>query len=202
MSNDKLLRLLRGEEADLHAIDPGLHKVHIGLGWSAPKENDGAPVDLDASAFLLGHGERVRWDTDFIFYNNPEIENGVVRHLGDNLTGGAQGGDCEAIEIDLDSISFDVEKIVFCVTIHNSHERQQHFGFVKDAYIRILNLETKVELTRFDLTHDARSEDAFIFGELYRMGGTGWRFKAIGLGVEGGLYKIAKDFNVNVAPIF
>jgi len=203
MSNDKLLRMLRGDDVDLHEIDPGLHRVHVGLGWSAPEQNDGAPVDLDASAFLLGHGDRVRQDSDFVFYNNLEVPGGIVKHLGDVVTGanGQANSDCETIEVDLDEVPFDVEKIIFAVTIHNCEERQQTFGLVKNAYMRILNMETKAELARFDLAHDAPDSDAFIFGELYRMGGTGWRFKAMGQGVKGGLYKIARDFNVNVAPV-
>jgi tellurium resistance protein TerD len=202
MSDNKLLSLLRGEEANLHEIDPGLHRVHVGLGWTAPEQALGVPVDLDASAFLLGRESRVRQNSDFVFYNNLETDGGVIKHLGDNLTGGEgeAGGDCEAIEIDLDGIHFEVEKIVFTVTIHNSEERQQHFGLVTDAYIRILNLDTKVELARFDLKHTAANEDAFIFGEIYRIG-MGWRFKAIGQGIKGGLYKVARDFNVNVAPL-
>lgn len=206
MSNNKLLRLLRGDEVNLHELDPGLHRVQVGLGWVAPEQNDGAPVDLDASAFLLGAGDRVRQDSDFVFYNNLECEGGIVKHLGDAVAGadgqgnGQSSADCELIEIDLDNIPFDVEKVAFTVTIHNCGERQQTFGLVKDAYIRILNMETKAELARFDLTDIAANNDAFIFGELYRLGVT-WQFKAVGKGVTGGLYKVARDFDVNVAPL-
>jgi len=201
MSNS-LLKMLRGDEVNLHEIDPGLHKVQVCLGWDAPDQNNGVPVDLDTSAFLLGRDNRVRKDSDFVFYNNLEVDEGVVKHLGDNVTGatGEDEGDCETLEIDLDGLHFDIEKVVFSVTIHNAEERQQHFGLVSNAYIRILNLDTKVELARFDLTHTAVNEDAFIIGEIYRIG-MGWRFKAIGQGYTGGLYKVARDFNVNVAPI-
>jgi len=202
MTNNKLLRVLQGDEVNLHEIDPGLHKVRVGLGWSAPDKDNGFDLDLDASAFLLGSGDRVRADTDFVFYNNLQIENGIVKHLGDNQTGteGTVTDDCEAIEVDLDEVHFDVEKIVFSVTIHNCEERQQHFGLVKDAYIRIVNSDTKEELVRFNLADSASEDDAFIFGELYRLG-VGWRFKALGRGLKGGLYKLARNFDVNVAPV-
>lgn len=202
MSDIKILRLQPGEEASLHEIDPGLHKVHVGLGWKAAEKENGFDFDLDASAFLLGSGDRVRYDTDFVFYNNPSIENGVVKHLGDNQKGADEKllGDLEAIEVDLDEVHFDVEKIMFSVTIHNFEDRQQHFGMVKDAYIRIVNSDTKAELVRFNLTDCASNDDSFIFGELYRLG-VGWRFKAIGQGRKGGLYKIAHGYHVNVAPM-
>jgi tellurium resistance protein TerD len=179
-------------------VDPGLHRVSVGLGWDAPEQSGGFPVDLDASAFLVNREGRVRQDTDFIFYNNLETEAGAVKHLGDSISGAGEGDD-EQIDINLDALGFDVEKIVFSVTIHNGEERQQNFGIVKGAYIRIANLDTKAELARFDLTEDAAENNGFIFGELSREG-MGWKFKAIGQGSVGGLYKIAREYSVNVAP--
>jgi tellurium resistance protein TerD len=187
----------KGQEVNLMEVDPGLHRVSVGLGWVAPPQDHGFPVDLDTSAFLLNRDGRVRHDTDFVFYNNLETENGMIRHLGDNTTGASEG-DNETIEINLDALPFDVEKIAFSVTIHNAEERQHNFGLVKGAYIRILNMDTRVELARFDLTEDAAGENGFIFGELSREG-MGWKFRAIGQGTTGGLYKIAREYNVNVA---
>jgi len=196
MSNEKSL-MLKEQEINLTEIDPGLHRALVALGWTVPEQNHGFPVDLDASAFLLKVGGRVRHDTDFIFYNNLEAEGGSIRHMGDHTSGGGDG-DNEQIEINLEALPFDIEKIVFCVTIHNAAERQQNFGIVKDAYIRISDLDSGVELARFDLSEDASSDNGFIFGELSREG-IGWKFKALGRGTDGGLYKIARDYNVNVA---
>ncbi|MCK4945310.1 MAG: TerD family protein [Alphaproteobacteria bacterium] len=187
----------KGQEVNLMEIDPGLHRVVVGLGWDVPGQNHGFPVDLDASAFLLNRENCVRHDTDFIFYNNLETEECAIKHLGDNTTGEGEGDD-EEIEINLDALPFDVEKIAFSVTIHNSDERQQNFGIVSGAFIRIVNLDTGVELARFDLSEDASDENGFIFGELSR-DGQGWKFKAMGQGSTGGLYKISCDYNVNVA---
>lgn len=201
MGNNELLRMLRGQEVNLHDVDPGMHRVRVALGWQAPETNQGFPVDLDSSAFLLGRDGRVRRDTDFVFYNNLETDGGIIRHHGDNRTGEGDGSDDrEVIDINLESLHFDVEKVAFSVTIHNADERQQNFGLVRDAYIRVINLDTKVELARFDLTDGAATDNAFLFGELYR-DGIGWKFRAVGEGSNGGLYKIARDFNVNVAPM-
>jgi tellurium resistance protein TerD len=189
----------KGEEVDLLKIDPALHRVSVGLGWDAPEQDHGFPVDLDASAFLLNRDGRVRNDTDFVFYNHLETEGGTVRHLGDSTTGKGDG-DKENIEINLEHMPYDVEKVAFAVTIHNAQERAQNFGLIKKAYIRIINLDTKTELAHFDLTEDAADETGFIFGELVR-DGVGWKFRAVGQGSTGGLYKIARDFNVNVAPV-
>ena len=193
----------KDQEVNLTQIDPGLHKVVVGLGWDAPESKDGHPFDVDASAFLLNRDSRVRRDTDFIFYNNLETESGAIQHKGDNTTGekkeGEEESDNEVIQVNLESIGFDVDKIAFSVTIHNAEDRQQNFGLIKNAYMRVLNVETNQELCRFDLTEDASSDNAMIFGEIVR-DGIGWKFKAIGQGSKGGLFQIARDYGVNVAP--
>lgn len=192
----------KDEEVDLLGVDPTLHKVFVGLGWEAPESQDGHPVDIDASAFILNREGKVRRDTDFIFYNNLETDSGAIQHMGDNTTGEKKEGDtedAEVIKVSLDTLAFDIEKVAFSVTIHNADDRQQNFGVVKNAYMRVVNAETGSELARFDLTEDAGSDNAMIFGELFREG-LGWKFKAMGVGSKGGLFEIARNYGVNVAP--
>lgn len=191
--------LHKGEELNLLEKDPALHNVLVGLGWDAPPKHEGNDVDLDASAFLLNRDNRVRMDTDFVFYNNLSTENGAVEHLGDCSTGqSGDNGDDEEIRIKLEEMPFDVERVAFAVTLHNAEERGETFGLVRNAFIRIVNADTNVELARFDLTEDASNENGIIFGELVRAG-VGWIFRALGQGTDGGLYRIAKDFGVNVS---
>lgn len=188
----------KGEEVNLNQIDPGLHRVVVGLGWDAPDEQDGMSVDIDASGFLLNRDGRVRQDTDFVFYNNLTTEAEALRHMGDNTSGEGDGDD-ERIEVNLETLPYDVEKVSFTVSIHNAEERQQNFGVIKNAFIRIVNADTKVELARFDLSEDASEDTAMVFGELAREG-MSWKFRALGIGTTGGLYRLARDFGVNVAP--
>jgi len=187
----------KGDEISLESLDASMKRVRIGVGWEAPAEKEGFPVDIDLCAFILNSHGRVRRDTDFIFYNNLEADEGAIKHTGDSTEGDAEGDD-EVIEIDLDALGFDVEKVLFSVTIHNAEERQQTFGIVKDAYIRIVNKDTGTEVAHFDLTEDASEDNAIIFGELERDGAT-WKFRALGTSSNGGLYNIARGFGVNVA---
>ena len=53
------------------------------------------------------------------------------------------------------------------------------------------------EVARYDLSEDASSETAMVFGELYRHG-TEWKFRAVGQGYASGLRGIARDYGVNV----
>jgi tellurium resistance protein TerD len=187
--------LSKGGNISLTKEAPGLKSILVGLGWDV-RSTDGAPFDLDASAFLLDSNGKVRSDRDFIFYNQLKSQDETVRHTGDNRTGEGEGDD-EAIEIDLDELPADVAKISVAVTIHEADSRRQNFGMVSNAYIRIVNRESGAEIARFDLTEDMSIETAMTFGELYRYSGE-WKFRAIGQGFAGGLGPLARNFGVRV----
>lgn len=172
-----------------------LAAVSVGLGWDA-RVTTGMDFDLDASALLCNGNGRVLSDAHFVFYNNLTSEDGSVVHTGDNLTGNGDGDD-EVIKVDLAAVPPGCESIVFPVTIHDAQARGQSFGQVKNAYIRVVNDLNGVELARYDLTEDASTETAMIFGEVYRHGGE-WKFRAIGQGYATGLRGIAVDYGVNV----
>ena len=189
------ISLQKGGNVNLSKEAPGLTKVIIGLGWD-PRATDGAAFDLDGSAFLLKTDAKVRGDTDFIFYNNLKSADGSVVHAGDNTTGMGAGDD-EKIAVDLARVPPEVDKISFCVTIHEAEARRQNFGMVAKAYIRCLNASGEAEIARYDLSEDSSAETAMIFGELYRHGGE-WKFRAVGQGFKGGLGPLARSFGVNV----
>ena len=99
--------------------------------------------------------------------------------------------------MNLAGVPADVDKIVFPVSIYDAETRQQSFGQVRNAFIRVVNQADNNELARYDLTEDASTETAMVFGELYRNGAE-WKFRAIGQGYASGLRGIAQDFGVNV----
>jgi tellurium resistance protein TerD len=186
--------LSKGGNVSLSKTDPGLKKVLIGLGWEA-RSTDGVDFDLDASAFLLTETGKVRGDSDFIFYNNLRSVDGSVEHTGDNRTGAGDGDD-EAIKIDLEKVPTVVSKIVFTVTIHDADARKQNFGMISDAFIRVVNDDSNVEVARFDLTEDASTETAMVFGEIYRHNGE-WKFRAVAQGYAGGLKAMCDQYGIN-----
>jgi len=186
--------LTKGGNVNLSKEAPGLKNIAVGLGWDL-RATDGAAFDLDASVFMLKADGKVRSDADFIFYNNAKSACGSVQHTGDNRTGAGDGDD-EVIKIDLSNVPADVEKIAFAVTIHDAQVRSQSFGQVNKAYIRVANEAGGAEIARYDLSEDASTVTAMIFGELYRAGGD-WKFKAIGQGFNQGLGPLANNFGVN-----
>ena len=90
-----------------------------------------------------------------------------------------------------------MDKVVFPVSIYDASSRGQNFGQVRNAFIRIVNAANQAEIARYDLTEDASTETAMVFGELYRNGAE-WKFRAVGQGYSDGLAGIARDFGVNV----
>ena len=187
--------LNKGGNVSLSKIAPSLTAVTIGLGWDT-RVTAGADFDLDASALVCGAHGRVLDDNHFVFYNNLRSPDGTVEHTGDNLTGEGEGDD-ESINIDLQTMSPQVDKIVFPVSIHDADARRQSFGQVTNAFIRVVDRATGSELARYDLSEDASSETAMLFGEIYRREGE-WKFRAIGQGYASGLAGIARDYGVNV----
>ncbi|GAA0315531.1 TerD family protein [Kineococcus aurantiacus] len=188
--------LAKGGNVSLAKVAPNLTEALVGLGWDV-RTTTGLDFDLDASALLLGAGGKVLSDAHFVFYNQLASPEGSVRHTGDNRTGEGEGDD-ESIEVDLLSVPAQVEKIVFAVSIHDAEARRQSFGQVVNAFIRLVNRVDGSEVVRYDLSEDASTETAMVFGELYRHSGE-WKFRAVGQGYASGLRGIAQDFGVDVA---
>ncbi|MGQ4390399.1 TerD family protein [Streptomyces sp. SAS_270] len=187
--------LSKGGNVSLSKEAPGLTAVTIGLGWDV-RTTTGADYDLDASALLCTDAGKVVSDLHFVFYNNLTSPDGSVQHTGDNLTGEGEGDD-ESINVELATVPAEVAKIVFPVSIHDAQSRGQSFGQVSNAFIRVVNRANNAELARYDLSEDASTETAMVFGELYRHGGE-WKFRAVGQGYASGLAGIATDYGVNV----
>jgi tellurium resistance protein TerD len=173
--------LTKGGNVSLTKEAPGLTNVVVGLGWDV-RTTTGTDFDLDASAIVVGADGRVLSDKHFVFFNN--------------LTGEGEGDD-EQVKVNLAGLAAEADKVVFPVSIYDADARSQSFGQVRNAFIRVVNAADQKELARYDLTEDASTETAMVFGELYR-NGADWKFRAVGQGYASGLSGIARDFGVNV----
>lgn len=178
--------LQKGQKVSLSKENKNLSVVVIGLGWDeavrqkrgffAPKPQ---PIDCDASALLLKDGRLIS-EKDIVFFGNLQHKSGTVKHMGDNLTGAGDGDD-EQIVVDLSSVPEDYDKIVIVVNIYEAFKRNQNFGMIKNAFIRIVDGKTNREMCKYNLTEDYSGMTAMIFGEVYRHNGE-WKFNAIGQG--------------------
>lgn len=191
------ISLKKGQRVDLTKGNKGLQNVLVGLGWDTNKYDGAEDFDLDASVFLIDASGKVAKETDFIFYNNTTGAEGAVVHSGDNRTGEGEGDD-ETIKVNLADMPSYIDKLSFCITIHEAEERHQTFGQVSNAYVRLLDEDKNEELLRFDLGEDFSVETAVVAGEIYRHNSE-WKFAAVGAGYQGGLEALCKDFGLQVA---
>lgn len=158
-----------------------LSNVTIGLGWDIAKVGgifgSRPDYDLDACALLLQEN-KLKDDSDIISYQNPRHSNGKIWSNGDNLTGAGEGDD-EQIVCKLDSLESKYNKVVFYASIYQGKSRNQNFGGVENAFIRLVDNNQK-EICKFNLSGNAALKEkcSFIFGEVYRTE-NGWEFNAI-----------------------
>ncbi|MEU7042516.1 TerD family protein [Streptomyces varsoviensis] len=176
------VNLAKGQGISLKKADGGtLTAVRMGLGWqAAPRRglfgSRTKEIDLDASAVLFAEGEPV----DVVYFHHLVSNDGSVQHTGDNLVGGAgQGGDDEAILVDLQRVPVHVDQIVFTVNSFTG----QTFAEVKNAFCRLVDETNGQELARYTLDGGG-PYTAQIMAKVHRSG-DGWQMTAIGVPANG-----------------
>lgn len=178
------VNLQKGQKVDLTKGNAGLKALVVGLGWDeAPRKfslfSRREDIDCDASAILINaQSGKLNGPIDVVYYGNLTHRTGALRHCGDNLTGEGDGDD-EQIIVELNKVPTDYSKIVFVVTIYKARERNQQFGMIRNAFIRIVDADTGRELCKYNLSENYEGKTAMIFGEVYRYNGE-WKFGAIG----------------------
>ena len=149
------VNLQKGQKISLTKGDGGLKKIMVGLGWDEAQPTvtgwkalfaaKPADIDCDASAILCGpDGKLVGGKTNdyVVYFGNLRHPSGAIVHQGDNLTGAGEGDD-EQIMVDLSLVPASVAKIVFVVNIYDAATRKQHFGLIRNAFIRLVNMVTQ-----------------------------------------------------------
>lgn len=182
------ISLQKGQKIDLtKGGGQGLRKVMVGLGWDEIKQRGGffskkqEDIDCDASAILCGENGKViggNFNDYCVYFGSLRHSSGAIVHQGDNLTGAGEGDD-EQIMVNLSQIPQNISKIVFVVNIYDAAVRHQHFGMIRNAFIRLVNMENNVEICRYDLSNNYDNMTGLVVGEIYRRNGE-WKFNAVG----------------------
>ena len=186
------VNLQKGQKVSLKKSDGRkLSRLMVGLGWDAAQKKSGGffsrlfgnadSIDCDASVILCKNGKFVDKE-DLIYFGNLHHKSDAIQHMGDNLTGEGEGDD-EQIFVDLDKLPAEYDRLIFVVNIYQALERKQHFGMIKNAFIRIIDPDTREEFCRFNLSEDYTDMLSMIAGEVYRRGDD-WKFNAIGSGTK------------------
>lgn len=179
--------LQKGQKVDLTKSNPGISRIMVGLGWDPVTQGGGlfgkkkANIDCDASVIMLNEKGRLA-NEKVVFFGHLKNQNASIQHMGDNLTGAGDGDD-EQILIELSNIPADIHRLVFVVNIYDCIARNQNFGMVQNAFIRLVDSSKKQEIVRYNLTDQYAGKTALIVGEVYRHQGE-WKFAAIGEGTN------------------
>jgi tellurite resistance protein TerA len=161
-------------------------RVAIRVTWATPADH---AVEADTSAYLLTASGRVRDDADMIFYNQPSgADDAILFSREASVNGGL-------FEVDLTRLPGDIERVSFCVTLHEAQNKRQTLALLDGAEISAPGAEG---MLRFVPSLADATEAAMVFGELYRRAGQ-WKFRAVGQGFNGGLAPLARSFGVDVA---
>lgn len=187
------ISLAKGQKISLTKDNAGLSKVRVGLGWDQVKKSGGgvfgklfggsvggAEIDIDASVFMLGENGKGIGPTPLVYYGKEVSACGSIRHTGDNRTGAGDGDD-EVILLDLSKVPSNVNKLSFVVNIYKGKDRNQHFGMIENAFIRLVDERNGSELIRYNLTDDYNGKLAVFVADMYR-DGSEWKFSAVGEG--------------------
>lgn len=182
--------LKKGEKVELRKSNGAtLHHVVVGLGWDAklPPQKGGIlgffqsqpKIDCDASVVMFQNGKFVS-QGDIIYYHNLQHSSQAVRHTGDNRSGKGDGDD-EQIIVNLDKLPPEYDQLFFVANIYEATRRNQHFGMIQNAFIRIVDQDTNTEIYRFDLADSYDGMKSMKFGILYKQDNN-WKFHALGEG--------------------
>lgn len=207
MSNT-VVSLAKGGVVNLSKHTPGLSSLTVGLGWTPASENNAnnagtekkgffsklfggssstesrssEEYDLDAFVILLENGKCKDPKDGVIYFGHKSHSSGCVKHHGDNLVGGGKGDD-EQVSIELSKVPSNCDQLVVAVNIYRAIDKNQSFGDITKAFIRLVDNKTNQEVCRYDISKDSdyKNSTALIMGHLKRVGSE-WEFKAVGEG--------------------
>jgi tellurite resistance protein TerA/tellurium resistance protein TerD len=184
------MQLTKGARCNISKEAPDLKKMAIALGWQVTEA--GQSYDIDVSAFMLGADGKIPNDKYFIFYNNLQsCDSSVLQSIPDPKNRSQENKTIYGII--LERVNPEIVEITFVVTIHEAQKVNANFSNITNSFIKIVNLDSGIELVRYELTDNFSRETAVEFGRLYRKNGE-WRFQAVGEGYQAGLQSFVDKY--------
>lgn len=170
-------------------LQPG---ARIGLGELQQKRlsvcfaDEGKPkeIDIDAYAFLLNANEKVRKETDLVFFGNPSSENAVCLKTEQKIP---------AIDIEPNRIPQDVVKVTICFSVYDDRSGQ-NLSSVKKPCIQVFDKTRELFWIPFGTIEPIRTVVAVHF---YRRNGE-WRMNAVANGYNAPLSSLCQSYGLTV----
>ena len=213
------IQLTTGQRFSLKKQALGLNTLLCGLGWELMSQEGWkqffqSDFDLDISALCLNKEGKLEKNTDVVYYGNLTHSSGAISHLGDNLTGehttlhatekdekeDHKINDKEQIFITLPQVPKRIQKLLIVANIYEATPRKQNLGQVKNAYIRLVDMEQEIEIARYCLSEDdcCKSKTGVILAEIYRQTEKNeqWEVEVIGQGINiGNLQELVEQYS-------
>jgi len=130
--------------------NPNLYNVRVCLGWDTT-------TDLDSSIIQFDKNNNI----GKIVYFGNKVEQGI-KHNGDNLTG-AGSGDDETIDIQLNEIPLNIDKLAITITSYGGLP----LSSVKGAFLRMVDMASDQELFFLPIK-TFQANTALLFAMLFR----------------------------------
>ena len=194
------INLQKGQRISLKKEAPTLSRLMCGLGWDVVERSSSLTAmfkpdfDLDASVLCLDQNDKLKGNSNVVYFGNLRHQSGAITHLGDNLTGAGEGDD-EQILVDLPDIPTEISKLVFVVNIYDAIKRKQDFEQVQNAFVRLVDLSNNQEIARYTLSgRDYRGKNSMLLAEVYRHNDE-WKMVAVGDGLDfDGLQEVVNHY--------
>ena len=174
-----------GFTLDLTKQFPTLRNIKLVANWDPhpayPMDDTRNGFDIDLFAFVLNSTGKLPSGSNVVFYNNkyyPSQANYSVAVPVDNQTG--SGTDDEYMLVAVDKLQPTDSKIAVFAVIHESAQRNQHFGMIMGARIEVLDADTNKQLAIFNLTTDHSGDTAVHIGDI--VNNSGLTFEPQGVG--------------------
>ncbi len=182
--------LTKGANVALTKEIPQLSGVVVGVDWDAGSER--SLSDNLAMLTILCDAQGKAISQEHVVYFNQLVSSDLSTAQLEE----AMGGDDEQVEIELDAVPDEIDRIVFVLYFNEGGTGRRTLGQLRHCVVRLLDLaDGRQILQTVDLADGLGSETALRLGQLYRRAGE-WKFKTLGLGYSSGLTGVAQEFGV------
>lgn len=180
------IRLVKGQKWSI----TGTSRLKIGIGWDCTNPE----CEIDASTFMLKNNGKVPDESWFVFYSQDRSPDKSVSYKS-NSENNYSPDDAE-INISLDNVSGNINKITICVTIYEALQKRLDFSSVKNFYIRIMDSSGN-ELAKYQTDNLPADITSLVAGEIYRYNNN-WKFCAVGEGFRKDLAGFCNIYGVEI----
>lgn len=180
------IRLVKGQKWSI----AGTSKLKIGIGWECAN----LECEIDASAFMLENNGKVPDESWFVFYGQDRSPDKSVSYKSNSEN--SYSPDDAEINISLDNVSGNINKITICVTIYEALQKGLDFSSVKNFYIRIMDSSGN-ELAKYQTDNLSADITSLVAGEVYRYNNS-WKFCAVGEGFRRDLAGFCNIYGVEI----